>query len=147
MTAWGVEVASGWLAGALSPGGDDRRADDGPGLVVQSCQCIVEIGLAGSLVLDLIAQPFDAQPGDQPGVAAWLVAAVRAAGHPAKPGLLQAGHQVPAADRVPACGLRRPLPGPGDCREGLLRRLGVEQQAIGVLQDEPAASTQGRCQF
>ena len=67
--------------------------------------------------------------------------------HLAKPGPLQVGRQVPAVARVPPGGQCRPLPGLGDRRERLLRGLGVEQQAISVLQDEPAASAQGRAEL
>src|SRR5689334_21665267 len=144
MTAWCAEGGvAGRSAGALAPGGDDVRADNGPGWVVQHCQRVVAVGLAGSLLVDLTAHPFDAQPSTKPGLGTGLVGAVRAAANLAKAGPLQAGHQVPAVTRVPPGGACCLLPRPGDRREGLLRRLGVEQQAIGVLHEEPAASAQG----
>jgi hypothetical protein len=117
------------------------------GPVVQGWQRVVEVSLAGSFTLDVLAQLLDARPGNHPGAAARLVVAVRSADHPAQPGPPQVGHQVSAVARIPPGGPRRPLPRPGDRRERLLRGLGIEPQAISVFQEEPAASPQRRGQL
>src|SRR5690348_16865516 len=113
-------MGSRWLAGALAPSGDDGSPDDDPGGVGQGRQRIIEVGLAGSRVLDVIAHSLDAQPRAGPGVAATLITAVRPPGHLSEPG----PKSVPSSTRYTSSGCCSPTRCAGARRWGAWRCSG-----------------------